>query len=48
MRCDCKHEGQDALYGPGMRVWNALADGKNFVCTVCGKLSNGGYKKEKK
>ncbi len=40
--CDCKHTGQDSVYGKGMRLHN-LCDNINKEpmkaarCTVCGK-----------
>lgn len=36
-KCDCKHEGQDAIHGVGMRVKNPSKDGDKFICTVCGQ-----------
>lgn len=34
----CKHEFQDATYGPGMRVMNRKkSDIPTFCCTVCDK-----------
>lgn len=44
MKCSCKHEGQDALYGVGMRLFNPTgkgsSQGDSYVCTVCGNGSN--------
>lgn len=36
-KCVCAHKAQDARYGEGMRVWNALAAKKKgqYRCTVC-------------
>lgn len=40
LRCTCKHEGQDKLNGPQMRVFNfkgkSRADSPEYRCTVCG------------
>ena len=40
VKCNCKHEGQDKLYGEGMRVYNkcrSKATGKWTAarCTIC-------------
>jgi len=35
MKCTCKHEVQDELYGKGMRVITRDKN-KNPRCTVCG------------
>jgi hypothetical protein len=35
MKCTCKHEFQDEVYGKGMRVITRDKD-KNPRCTVCG------------
>lgn len=39
LKCTCKHDYQDKVYGKGMRVHNAAgkgkAHGKEVVCTVC-------------
>jgi len=43
MFCSCKSTAQDTMYGPGLRVHNALAQkttsksGMTHRCTVCGK-----------
>lgn len=41
MKCDCKHDFQDSVYGKGMRVFNPQGKGKDqgeeYICTVCGK-----------
>ena len=45
VKCDCKNEYQDLMYGKGNRVFNVMNDGKPIVpntgpsarCTVCGK-----------
>jgi hypothetical protein len=38
-QCNCKHTGQDKLYGKGMRIFNETADEKGKVngcrCSVC-------------
>lgn len=39
MVCGCKHEGQDQLYGPGLRLWNRLGDSDSYRCTVCGNTN---------
>lgn len=38
IKCDCKHEYQDKVYGPQMRVHTKRTD-KNggWTCTVCRK-----------
>lgn len=42
--CNCKHEAQDKMYGPGKRLHNLKATGA--ACTACGdKKTSGGYKK---
>lgn len=33
--CSCKHEHQDKLYGPGMRVFNTALKGEGLRCSVC-------------
>ena len=33
-KCDCKHEGQDKIYGNGNRLFNVGTKGGH--CTVCG------------
>lgn len=38
--CDCKHPGQDKIYGEGQRLHNIGGGSKAAVthkCTVCGK-----------
>lgn len=40
LRCTCKHEDQDKMYGHGMRVHNvcdkkASANHGKYYCTVC-------------
>lgn len=51
MKCTCQHEGQDAMYGKGMRYWNPCGKGKDqgssYRCTVCGISTNGSVKKKK-
>jgi hypothetical protein len=51
MKCTCQHEGQDALYGKGIRYWNPCGKGKDqgtsYRCTVCGTSTNGSIKKKK-
>lgn len=51
MRCDCKSDFQDQLYGKGMRYWNPCGKGKDqggsFRCTVCGNTTAGASKKKK-
>lgn len=40
MRCNCQHEFQDEVYGPGMRLFNEKVSGNKvngYKCTVCGK-----------
>lgn len=36
MKCECRHEFQDAKYGTGMRVHTPKKTG-GWRCTVCGK-----------
>jgi hypothetical protein len=43
-RCNCKHAGQDALHGEGMRVKNNSSNGPR--CTVC--APGAGARKAKK
>ena len=38
IRCACKHEYQDSLYGKGMRIANEMRTGQ-LKCTVCGTIS---------
>ncbi len=43
IRCTCKHEFQDATYGQGRRVANAMKSGKSeqeYRCTVCAAKSS--------
>ena len=51
LKCDCKNEFQDALYGKGMRLFNPQGKGKDqgssYICTVCGKSTTGTIKKKK-
>jgi hypothetical protein len=37
IRCSCKHETQDAMYGAGNRMANELRNGQ-LRCTVCGNV----------
>lgn len=41
LKCGCKSEFQDELYGKGIRLFNNCGDNKGKVtayrCTVCGK-----------
>lgn len=44
MPCGCRNEGQDAIYGKGRRVFNAVNGNKTRVlntwrCTVCGTVT---------
>jgi len=38
--CSCKHEYQEKVYGPGLRVHNEAKSSnkseKAYTCTVCG------------
>jgi hypothetical protein len=36
MPCTCKYPQQDALHGPGHRVYNPTKNGDRAHCTVCG------------
>lgn len=47
MVCGCKHEGQDQLYGPGLRLWNRLGESDSYRCTVCGNTNKGAVGKKK-
>lgn len=48
MACGCKHEGQDQMYGPGMRLWNRLGDSDSYRCTVCNNTNKGAVGGKKK
>ena len=41
LKCTCKSEFQDEMYGKGVRLFNSCGDNKGKVtvyrCTVCGK-----------
>ena len=42
IKCNCKHEYQDRVYGKGKRLANKMTGGKtvkknSWRCTVCGK-----------
>lgn len=41
IKCTCKSEFQDKLYGKGVRLFNCCGDSKGKItgyrCTVCGK-----------
>jgi hypothetical protein len=37
LKCTCKHEFQDSLYGAGNRAMNDMKSGQ-FRCTVCGTV----------
>lgn len=46
--CSCKHEYQDEVYGPRMRVFNLKGKkekgsqfGNTYRCTVCGTEAQG-------
>jgi hypothetical protein len=45
IKCVCKYEFQDKLYGLGYRVMNLMAKmagtKKQYRCTVCGKVHVG-------
>ena len=39
-KCVCQHEGQDEIYGKGMRLFNARGKEEKldgYRCTVCGR-----------
>lgn len=36
--CKCKHNTQDQMYGPNMRVHNLRKGGGQAACTVCGDV----------
>ena len=39
VRCNCKSDFQDALYGSGVRLGNLMVNGKALArCTVCSSL----------
>lgn len=50
MKCTCKHEEQDQMYGKQNRVWNPIGKGsdlgKDYRCSVCGKSTSGSTKKK--
>ena len=53
LSCNCKHDTQDKMYGPGMRVHNPTNDTPpNWRCTVCNSVRSASKasepKKEKK
>jgi len=51
LKCECRHEGQDEMYGKMMRVHNSTSDPEKFRCTVCGANrgdGGGSLKKTKK
>lgn len=41
--CNCRHAGQDEMYGKGMRLKNQTAkgtgDARGYRCTVCNRDS---------
>jgi hypothetical protein len=43
IKCTCKHEHQDSVYGAEMRAHNRTEKGDKsnpqYRCTVCGKLN---------
>lgn len=50
LKCNCKSEFQDELYGKGNRLFNEIGkDQKSgYRCTVCGKeVKEGGISKKK-
>lgn len=51
MKCTCTSDFQDSVYGKGMRVFNPIGkgkdQGKDYICTVCGKTTSGVLKKKK-
>lgn len=47
MPCSCQHQGQDEMYGSGMRLWNQLGDSDSYRCTVCGNTNKGAIGKKK-
>lgn len=42
VKCTCKHEEQDKMYGPQVRIANLTTKGdqasKDVRCTVCSKI----------
>ena len=41
LRCECRHDSQDRIYGKGKRLHNLLNNPKSdkrWRCTVCGSL----------
>ena len=36
VRCNCKHESQDKIYGIQLRVHNQMEESIKWRCTVCG------------
>lgn len=49
MKCSCKHEYQDSVYGPGMRLFNPTGKtgDSGYRCTVCGKETGTSSSKRK-
>lgn len=49
MKCTCKHEYQDQVYGKGMRVCNPIGKSQDsgYKCTVCGAIIGGTSTKRK-
>jgi hypothetical protein len=37
LKCSCRHDYQDSIYGVGMRVMNPAPSDKpkEYVCTIC-------------
>jgi hypothetical protein len=52
MKCTCKSDFQDSLYGKFFRVWNPCGKGKDqgdgYRCSVCGNVEGKASKKVKK
>lgn len=49
LKCTCKHEYQDKVYGKQQRVHNAMkkeSGGQHWRCTVCSKMKSGPEIKE--
>lgn len=41
IKCTCKNEQQDKMYGQGMRVHNKTLKFPDCRCTVCLKINKG-------
>ena len=45
IKCECKHEYQDQVYGKGNRIHNKVLKSQDMArCVVCQKINNGSSK----